>query len=390
MSFASDTTVLMGIAGLSLAVWIYLSLFRGGFWRADQRIGDGAIEPPAQWPDIVAIIPARNEADVIGATVDSLLKQDYPKPFPIVLIDDRSDDGTAEAARAATTDQAERLHIVTGSSLPDGWAGKVWAMSQGVSRASEIAPGADFYLFCDADIVHDGSNLRRLAAQAAQGNSDLTSIMVKLDARGFWERFLIPPFVFFFQMLYPFAHVNRGRCFAAAGGCMLVRRQALEAAGGLAGIHDTLIDDCALAALLGRNGCTLWLGLSSQTRSARAYGGLSGVWNMVARTAYTQLNYSPFNLVGAVLGMFLVYLVPPLLLIGYGLHHDPATALLGGAAYGLMIGVYSPTLRFYEGPRTAALFLPIAALLYTAMTVDSAWRHWRGVGGGWKGRVYSR
>lgn len=378
------------LAGLALAVWIFLTFFRGGFWRADQRIGDDAVEHPGESPEIVAIVPARNEADVIGTTVNSLLEQDYPGPFSIVLIDDGSTDGTAAAARSAAAGQADRLDIVAGTALPEGWSGKVWAMAQGVSRAAEIAPKARYFLFCDADIVHETSNLHRLVARAEGTGTDLTSIMVTLAAQGIWERLLIPPFVFFFQMLYPFSHVNRGRCFAAAGGCMLVRRQTLEAAGGLAGIRGALIDDCALAALIGRHGRRLWLGLSSRTRSARPYGGLAGVWNMVARTAYTQLNYSPLNLLGTVLGMILVYLVPPLALLGLAWFDDPVSAIAVGSAYALMAGVYLPTVRFYGQPVLAALLLPVAAILYTGMTIDSAWRHWRGVGGGWKGRVYSR
>ena len=378
------------LAGLALAVWVYLTFFRGGFWRTDQRIGDDAVEHLEKAPEIVAIVPARNEADVIADTVNSLLNQDYSDPFSIILIDDGSADGTAASARAAAASHTDRLDIVAGTALPEGWSGKVWAMAQGVSRAADIAPEARYILFCDADIVHDPSNLRRLVARSESAETDLTSIMVKLAAQGIWERLLIPPFVFFFQMLYPFSHVNRGRSFAAAGGCMLVRRQTLEAAGGLSGIRGALIDDCALAALIGRHGGRLWLGLSSETRSARPYGGLAGVWNMVARTAYTQLNYSPLNLLGTVLGMILVYLVPPLALLGLALFDDPVSAVVGGAAYALMAGVYLPTVRFYDQPVLAALLLPVAAILYTGMTIDSAWRHWRGVGGGWKGRVYSR
>lgn len=374
------------LAGLSLAIWIYLTFWHGGYWRADQRLTEA--EPLVTWPEIVAVVPARNEADVIGRTIESLLAQDYPHQFPIVLVDDGSDDGTT--ARARDCGAGDRLDIVTGVPMPDGWVGKVWAMAQGVDRAAAIAPEARYILFCDADIVHEAGNLRRLVHRAEVAGTDLVSVMVRLAAHGFWERLLIPAFVFFFQMLYPFSQVNRGRRYAAAGGCMLVRRRTLDEAGGMAQIRDALIDDCALARLIGRQGGTLWLGLSSKTRSARPYGGLSGVWNMVARSAFTQLDYSAVNLLGTVVGMVLTYLVPPLALFAFWLTADPVAALAGGAAYALMVASYWPTIRFYRQPFASALLLPVVALLYTGMTIDSAWRHWRGVGGGWKGRVYSR
>lgn len=381
--------LLTALAGLALAIWVYLTCFHGGFWRADQRLDDGMVEPLTDWPEIVAIVPARNEADVIGRTIQSLAEQDYPSPFPIIIVDDGSDDGTAAAARAAAG-AADRLDIVAGKPVPESWVGKVWAMAQGVARAGEIAPGARYFLFTDADIVHEPSNLRRLVARAENAQADLVSAMVMLATHGFWERFLIPPFVFFFQMLYPFAHVNRGRRHAAAGGCMLVRRRALREAGGMESIRGALIDDCALARLIGERGGALWLGLSTLTRSARPYGGLAGVWNMVARSAYTQLDYSAVWLAGTVLGMVLIYIVPPLALFGVVAFGDPLSAIAGGAAYVLMAGVYWPTVRLYGQSAIAVLLLPFAALLYTGMTLDSAWRYWRGVGGRWKGRVYSR
>ena len=379
---------LTALSGLALAIWAYLTWFHGGFWRADQRLGEETVEPVPNWPEIVAVIPARNEADVIGRTIESLMAQDYPLPFPIVLVDDGSDDGTAAAARAAAV--GDRVRIVAGEAVPEAWVGKVWAMAQGVAYAEDFAPGARYILFTDADIVHEPSNLRRLVARADEGQADLVSVMVMLTVQGIWERLLIPPFIFFFQMLYPFAHVNRGRRHAAAGGCMLVRHRALVDAGGLERIRNALIDDCALARLIGGRGGALWLGLSTRTRSARPYGGLAGVWNMVARSAFTQLDYSAMKLAGTVLGMGLTYILPPLALLGFAASGDPLPALTGGAAFALMAGIYLPTQRLYGQPPIAALFLPFAALLYTAMTLDSAWRHWRGVGGGWKGRVYSQ
>lgn len=384
------TFIVSIVAAFALFVWIYLTFFHGGFWRANQRIGDAPVPPLESWPDIVAVVPARNEADVVGQTIASLLAQDYPCPFPIVLVDDGSHDGTADAARAAAAAAPERLTVLSGLPMPSGWVGKVWAMAQGVAEADRIAADARYILFCDADIAHEPTNLSRLVVRAEKHGIDLVSVMVMLVVERLWERLLIPPFIFFFQMLYPFAHVNRGRSKAAAGGCMLVRRTSLAAAGGLETIRDALIDDCALARRIGSVGGKLWLGLSLKTRSTRPYGGFSGVWKMVARSAYTQLDCSPLWLAGTVLGMLLVYMVPLFAVIFAYFMGDTALALVGALALALMIGVYVPTVRLYRQPILAALFLPIAAALYTAMTIDSAWRHWRGVGGGWKGRVYSR
>ncbi len=326
----------------------------------------------------------------MGRTIASLLAQDYPQAFPIFLVDDGSRDGTAGAARKAAVRAPERLTIVDGKPMPTGWVGKVWAMRQGLTQADRDAPCAPYIMFCDADIEHDAMNLRRLVARAERDGLDLVSVMVMLAVGGIWERLLIPPFIFFFQMLYPFAHVNGGRSQAAAGGCMLVRRSTLAAAGGLEAIRGALIDDCTLARQIGSVGGKLWLGLSLKTRSTRAYGGLAGVWNMVARSAFTQLDYSTPRLIGVVLGMAVAYLVPPFVAAGYIIAGDMTIALIGSGGLALMIGAYMPTVRLYRQPFLVALFLPIAAALYTAMTIDSAWRHWRGVGGGWKGRVYSR
>ena len=379
------------LAGLSCAAWLYLVFLHGRFWRADQRLGTGPVATPAEWPCVPVVVPARNEADVIGQTVESLLRQDYPHPVCVILVDDNSEDGTAGAARraASAAGQDDRLTVVQGAPLPPGWAGKVWAMSQGAAQVAQQFPQSPYILFTDADIVHAPGNLRRLVARAEAESKDLVSIMVMLAAEGLWERFLVPPFVFFFQMLYPFDWVNRGTCgvSAAAGGCMLVRRSVLERSGGIGSIRGALIDDCALARQLRAAGGRLWLGLDPETRSSRPYGGLRGVWNMVARSAFTQLRCSPSLLVLCVAGMLLVYAVPPIAVAGAS-WFGPGAALPGLAACILMAVAYAPTLKLYGRPRIAAALLPVAAMLYTAMTIASAWRHWRGVGGGWKGRVY--
>ncbi|MBT5110725.1 MAG: glycosyltransferase [Rhodospirillaceae bacterium] len=405
----STHAVWLTLAALPLVAWLYLLFFHGGvwggFWRTEKT--PDSISPASHssapiatetWPEIVVVIPARDEVDVIGKAVASLLNQDYPLAPTIVMVDDGSRDGTAttalEAARAAANHAPDRLDIVTGAPRPPGWSGKVWAMRQGAARAAALRPDAKYILFTDADIEHHPSNLRELTARAEANQLDLTSLMVRLATGHLWERLLMPPFVFFFRKLYPFPWVNdpTKSTAAAAGGCMLVRRATLDASGGLDAIRGALIDDCALADLLkhaspakGR----LWLGLSERTRSIRSYDGLRGVWNMVARGAFTQLRYSPTLLAGTVLGMALLYLAPPLGLIATPIHGSPGIATISAAAWTLMTIAAAPTYKIYGQRWCHALWLPVAAAFFTAMTVDSAWRHWRGRGGGWKGRTYS-
>jgi hopene-associated glycosyltransferase HpnB len=375
------------LSAIGLAAWLYLLFARGGFWRADIR--DDASEPPApkEWPTLAAVIPARNEADVIGKSLSSLLGQDYA--LHIVLVDDQSDDGTAEAARAAAAalGAEDRLTVIPGAPLPPGWTGKLWAMNQGVARAAALPEPPRYLLLTDADIAYDPGVVRRLVARAEAGSLALTSLMVKLRCESLAERMLIPAFVFFFQMLYPFAWVNRpgSAMAAAAGGCMLARRDALEAAGGVAAIRGSLIDDCAMGRAMKAQG-PIWLGLTDSAHSLRPYPDFEDVRRMVARSAYDQLNYSPLLLAGTVLGMLLTYLLPPLFaILGAGLPQ-----ILGAAAFALMIIAFLPIIRFYRLPPLWAAALPVIATLYMAFTVDSAAQHWRGKGGLWKGRVQAR
>ncbi len=374
------------VALLSLVIWIYLLLFRNRFWRADQRLGEAGER--AHWPEVAAVIPARNEAPTIGVTVASLLGQDYPGALTVVVVDDNSDDGTKEIAMNAGEGDA-RLHVVGGRPLEAGWSGKLWAVSQGIAAAAERAPDAEYLLLTDADIAHDRGNLKRLVDKAEREGRHLVSLMVMLGAEAFWERWLIPAFVFFFQKLYPFPAVNdqKSKVAAAAGGCMLVRRATLQAAGGIAAIRGALIDDCALARLIKEKGA-IWLGLATRTRSLRAYGRLSEIWDMVARTAYVQLDHSPLQLLGTVIGMALIYLAPPAALIGGAILASVPLVAIGGAAWLLMLRADAPTLRLYRQPAWQGLVLPLTAGLYTLMTLSSAWRHWRGRGGAWKGRHY--
>lgn len=372
------------VAAASLMAWIGLVIFRGGFWRADQRLGEA--RDLADWPTVVAVIPARDEAETIGRTVDSLLAQDYAGDFRVIVVDDNSGDGTAAAAGAS-----ERLNVITGSPLEPGWTGKLWAVQQGLGAAAEITPNAGYVLLTDADIDHHQSNLRELVYKAETESLDLVSLMVRLRCVSAWERLLIPAFVYFFQKLYPFTWVNDpARSEAAAGGgCMLVRLSALRAAGGIGEIKGRVIDDCALGALLKRGGA-IWLGLTEQTRSLRAYDDLSEIWNMVARTAFVQLNHSTLALIGTVIAMFVIYVGPPASMIAALVLGDHLMGFVGGSAMALMAASYGPTLRLYGRPGWDGLRLPVAAVLYTLMTVSSALRHWRGRGGAWKGRSYSQ
>lgn len=373
-----SVTWTLALGGLVVAIWVYLLLGRGLFWLA--RVAPPA-PAPARCPRVVAVIPARNEAAAVGRAVASLLDQDYPGEFSIVVVDDHSHDGTAEVAREAAVGREDRLTIVAARALPGGWSGKLWALSEGVRQ---IATPPDLYLFTDADIAHHPSNLRELVARLEAEQRDLVSLMVKLHCASVAEKFLIPPFVFFFALLYPFAWSNdpRKNTAAAAGGCILMRRDGYERIGGYAAIKGALIDDCALAAAVKRSGGSIWLGLTQATESLRPYPEVADIWNMVARTAYTQLDYSPLLLAGTVLGLVIAYLAPVLLLFAGG-----TAARLGLAAWFMMAASYAPMLRFYRRSLLWAPLLPAAASVYLGATIASAWRHWRGRGGEWKGRV---
>ncbi len=393
------------IAGVSLAIWLYLVALRGGFWRADRRLDEDLAAPPA-WPAVVALVPARDEAEVIGRSVAALLAQDYPGRFRIVLVDDHSRDGTAEAARhaagaAGSEGMAERLSVVAARALPAGWSGKLWALSEGLAHAEAAVPEVPYLWLSDADIEHEPDTLRRLVAKAEDQRLNLVSLMVALSCRGFWERLLIPPFIYFFQMLYPFAWVNDPRkgTAAAAGGCMLLRRDALARAGGFEAIRGELIDDCALARRIkdlpptetegagGGGARGVWLGLTTTSRSIRPYRGLGEIRRMVARNAYTQLRHSPLLLLGTLIGLALTFLAPPLVGLSAELHGDKVAAIVGFSTWSLMALSAVPTYRLYRQPVWLAALLPLAAACYCAMTLESAFRHWRGAGGAWKGRV---
>lgn len=380
--------LLVGATMASFAAWIYLTFFHGSFWCGDQRL-DGRENSPEVWPDVVAVVPARNEAEVIERSLRSLLKQEYPGRFSVILVDDESTDATAELARrcAAAVEGEVGLQVLRTPERPSGWVGKMWALETGVMAASEQTSPPGWFLLTDADIEHSPGNLRRLVTRGEAHRLSLVSLMVRLEAEQGWGRLLIPAFVYFFQKLYPFRKVNEPShsMAAAAGGCMLVRPSALRAAGGVTPLRGEIIDDCAFGRALKGQG-PIWLGLTDSERSIRPYVGLQEVWDMVARSAFTQLHYSWGLLAGTLVGLAFLYVVPPLALLVGILSGESVPALLGLASWLLLASTFVPTLVFYGRSPVWALALPVAGVLYAAMTFDSAWRHLRGDGAHWKGR----
>jgi len=368
------------IGSVSFFIWVYLFTGRGRFWQMPNAVN----EPKAllmSSPRVAVVVPARNEADVVGQAVRSLLEQDYSGQVQIFVVDDHSSDETANAARRARADKAEQLTISLAMSLPSGWTGKMWAISQGVQQATQFAP--DYFLFTDADIVHASDSITSLVARAQRDNLDLVSMMARLRCSSLAERALIPAFVFFFFMLYPPEWVNSPthRTAAAAGGCILVRAEALARIGGIAAIRNELIDDCALAREIKRNG-SVWLGLTHHTHSIRGYDGFCGVGHMISRTAFYQLRHSGWLLMATGLGMAITFLGPPVSVCFGGW-----AALWGGAAWLMMSTAFWPTLRFYSRSPLWAPLLPVTAMFYMGATVHSAVRYWLGHGGEWKGRL---
>ncbi len=394
----------VAVGAASFLAWLYLVLARGNYWRADVFLDANVptADALASWPRVAVIVPARNEAAVLPKTLPAVLAQDYPGELRVILVDDRSADNTGALAEeiASSHSSGRSLTVVQGTELPAGWAGKVWAMDQGVRAAAPWAP--EYLWFTDADIAPGAHVLKALVSKAADSRSELVSLTAQLHCRGLWEQFLVPAFVYFFTKLFPFPWVNdtTNRTAAAAGGCLLVRSETLAARGGLHSIAGAIIDDCALARLIKRDGSVtsrIWLGLSRDVISIRAYDGPPEVWRMVARTAFAQLRYSAIMLAGTVLGMLVLYAVPMAATLG------GAVALLltgnegwywllaaGLGAWTLASASYLPMLRWYDAPTFFGLALPLAGLVYTLMTVDSARQHWLGRGGAWKGRTYGR
>lgn len=367
------------LALLALGAWLHLAFGRGWYWRERPMPAPSFAGP---WPDVVAVVPARDEAAVVGRAVAGLLAQTYGGRLDIVLVDDESADGTADAARAAARSDS-RLTVVTAGPRPAGWTGKLWAVDRGLAHAGRIAPDARWVWLTDADIEHGPGVLAGLVARSERDRLDLVSLMVRLRTLTPTERALVPAYVYFFAMLYPFAWVRdrRRRVAAAAGGCMLARRAALDAAGGVAAFRDAIIDDCALARALKARG-PIWLGLADASDSLRGYPRAADVWRLIARSAYAQLRCNPALLAAAVSAMALVFLAPPVLALGAGGWPRAAGAL----AWALMAATYAPTLARMGVSLIWAPALPAIALFCVAATVASARAHGRGRGGAWKGR----
>jgi hopene-associated glycosyltransferase HpnB len=380
---------LLVIAALGLAAWVYLLAARGGFWRIAPR--DGALPAAPEmtaWPRVVVVIPARDEADVIAANVRSLLTQDYPGDFSLIVVDDHSSDETVAAVQGAGAGAPPgRLTVLAAPGLPDGWTGKLWALEHGIRHAEALPEPPEFLLLTDADIRHAGDTLTTLVSRARRDRLVLASLMARLNCESFAERALVPAFIFFFRMLYPFAWVNRLQraTAAAAGGCMLVHRQSLRMAGGMQSIRSELIDDCALARLLKKEG-PIWLGLTERVRSMRAYRSFGEVSRMIVRSAYTQLRCSPAWLAATSAALLVVFVAPPVIVL-FG---DGMARFLGALAWIGIAGAFLPTLRFYRVSSWWGVALPAVAAAYLLLTVESAWLHLRGRGGEWKGRLRPR
>ncbi|MET8472352.1 glycosyltransferase [Streptomyces sp. NPDC006422] len=380
--------VVVWITAASLAAWLWLLLCQGFFWRTDLRLPPRT--EPVSWPDVCVVVPARDEAAVLPDSLPSLLAQDYPGRAEIFLVDDGSSDGTGEVARELS-DRFGGLPLTVDSpgEPPAGWAGKLWAVRHGIGLAR--ARGPEFLLLTDADIAHEPDSLRELVAAARTGGFDLVSQMARLRVASVWERLVVPAFVYFFAQLYPFRWIAKegSRTAAAAGGCVLLRTEAAERARIPDAIRQAVIDDVSLARAVKRSGGRIWLGLAERVDSVRPYPRLADLWRMVSRSAYAQLRHNPLVLLATVVGLALVYLVPPAALIVGLATGSAATALLGGLAWAVMAGTYAPMLGYYRQTLWLAPLLPFTALLYLLMTVDSAVQHYRGRGAAWKGRTYA-
>ncbi|MGC1906827.1 MAG: glycosyltransferase [Candidatus Acidiferrum sp.] len=418
------------VAAISLVIWLYLFAARGTFWNLQPFDDDNTNHAaPTRWPSVAAIIPARNEAETIAQTIASLSRQDYSGKFSIVVVDDHSEDATAQLALefVQTSTQANRTNnlthevtILSAPPLQPGWTGKLSALNAGINFTLNGAPDENvssraqrgicrssavpqtsthepptYFWFTDADVVHAPDTLRRLVSRAEQNDLDLTSLMVLLRAQTLPERFLIPPFLFFFLKLYPPSQIANpnSRAAGAAGGCILLRRTALDRIGGLAAIRSEVIDDCALARAVKRSATPdgtpnatphpkIWMGVTRKNRSLRAYSTFAEIRDMIARTAFTQLRYSALLLLGTLAGLALTYLAPIALLFA----HDTATRLTALLTWLIMSLLFLPTVRYYRMSTHWSVALPLAALFYAVATILSALRYWTNRGAHWKGR----
>jgi hopene-associated glycosyltransferase HpnB len=374
------------LAVVSLLIWVVLTFLRGAFWQLlafDDDISKQ--ESLERWPRVATIVPARNEAETISRAVESLVRQKYPGEMRVVVVDDQSDDGTGALAREAAerAGSGDRVLILRGAALQSGWTGKLMAMQRGVE--SGVALETDYFWFTDADIEHAPDALLRIVQRAERDKLDLVSLMAFSQVNSLPERLLIPPFLYFFLKLYPpnWIASRKQTTAGAAGGCILLKRSALERIGGLAAIRGEVIEDCTMAREVKRTGAGIWLGLTRKSVSLRSYTTFGEILDSIARTAFTQLGYSGLMLAGTLLGMFVTYLLP----VVFTFSAQPVVWRLGMAAWALMAITYLPTVRFYKMPSLWAAALPVAAAFYTYATCVSAVRYWLGRGGQWKGRA---
>ncbi len=395
--------IVMQIAYLSLLIWICLWLFWGRFWHLEKLKPIQSTTNLDSWPSVWVLIPAKDEAENIAQCLESVLSQNYAGKLNVVLVDDQSADGTAEIARktAVSLEKTAQFDLISGQSLPPNWKGKLWALQQGINSVqSSLEKTAhqngkaksvpEYFLLTDADIQHHPVNLQELVSKAETENLDLVSLMVLLRCQSFWEKLLIPAFVFFFRLLYPFWLANQPGSFvsAAAGGCILIRASTLQKINGFEKIKNALIDDCSLAKQVKSRGGKTWLGLTTETISLRPYDSLQSIWKMVTRTAFNQLGYSWLLLMFTIVGLGLVYLLPWWAIAQGIITNNLELTLLGLAIWGLMSLAYYPLIRLYKISPIWSFLLPAIAFLYSLMTIDSAIKHSQGKGGAWKGRTY--
>lgn len=395
--------IILIAASFSLVVWLGLLFGRGKFWRMHQRLYPlEETEVDHSWPSVCAIIPARNESEALPESLPSVLAQEYPGTLNVILVNDHSEDNTGELAKeiAEKSDGRVNFQVVVPPPTPDDWAGKVWALHHGFKRAKKLDP--ELIWLTDADIKHDNETLRTLTHKLEDEGLNLGSIMADLRTESFWEKLLVPNFVYYFSMIYPFSWVNdpEKEIKAAAGGCVLTRKSALENAGGFEGISDAVIDDCALARECSEDGSGLWLGLSHMVTSVRSYGSLRGIWSTVSRSAFSQLRYSNFLLLGTVVGMVLLFLIPPgsvalgiVGLLGLTAQINPVLAsalvFVGGLTWLGMGASFLPILNWYGLSPAYGVLAPVGGFLYTLMTIDSGLSWWMNQGREWKGRTIS-
>lgn len=372
--------IMLAIFGfVPLIIWLGLAFAHHGFWRFRERDDRNMPKAPESWPSVTAVVPARDEAEGIVATLQSLLDQDYTGHFHVILVDDQSTDGTADLARKL---EDPRIEIIEGEDHPKGWTGKLYAQKQGIDAATTWRT-PDYLWFTDADIVHAPDTLRSLVSRAEDGNLVLTTLMAKLRCKSLAEKLFVPAFVFFFSMLYPFGAVNnrRSKIAGAAGGCMLVNATALQNAGGIERIRTEIIDDCAMGRLMKSQG-PVWLGLTNRSVSVRPYPDMAEIHHMVSRTAYAQLHYNPLALFGTLIGLALMFVAPVADVFLGGLY-----TLCGVASWIIMALIFQPMLKFYGRSPLWGIALPLIGLIYGLFTFDSAFQHWMGRGGMWKGRA---